>query len=88
MQLQKTSHELLLYPTLRYLISELDLLSEQGGMFSEFNSNELGGIFHLLHEFASRVENCSEIIKQACSFKYRTHTIITHGLYIFTPFLY
>ena len=50
MQLQKTSHELLLYPTLRYLISEQDLLSEQGGMFSEFNSNELGGIFHLLHE--------------------------------------
>ena len=36
-------------------------------MFSEFNSNELGGIFHLLH-FASRVENCSEIIKRACSF--------------------
>ena len=54
MQLQKTSHELLLYPTLRYLISELSLLSEQGEMFSEFNSNELGGIFHLLHEICEQ----------------------------------
>ena len=37
-------------------------------MFGLYQSSG-AGIFHLLHEkFASRVENCSEIVKRACYF--------------------
>ena len=49
---------------------EQDLLSKQGGFFSEFYYVCAGWNFSFITwKFANSVENCSEIVKQACSFK-------------------